>query len=98
MCVCVCHHQCVGMACVAENGTRGMGDGPKWAFKHASVKTTAKNSNSNVSLLTHQDGSHHSAQHSALTKKCKIEFSQKSVLLRFVGITELAKNVIKRKV
>ena len=44
--------KCVGMACMAENGTRGMGDGPKWAFKHASVKTSQKFQQQCFSLLT----------------------------------------------
>ena len=44
--------KCVGMACMAENGTRGMGDGPKWAFKHASVKTSQKFQQQCFSSLT----------------------------------------------
>ena len=40
------------MACVSENGTRGMADGPKWPFKHASVKTSQKFQRQCFSSLT----------------------------------------------
>ena len=50
VCVCVC--VCVCMACVSENGTRGMADGPKWPFKHASVKTSQKFQRQCFSSLT----------------------------------------------